>query len=117
MQYIIWIPALLGLYAFLSMGELKTRISRLEAQLSSIKGSPAHAEKAALRKLLVDYVNKKVELEFRGENFDGDLGVPGNTCTVLAVDEEWVFVRIVTRKEEKEKLFRLSQISGVKGIA
>ena len=27
------------------------------------------------------------------------------------------FVRIVTRKEEKEKLFRLSQISGVKGIA
>ncbi|MBQ9489000.1 MAG: hypothetical protein IJU80_03610 [Lachnospiraceae bacterium] len=117
MEYIIWIPAILGLFAFLSIGDLKNRISRLEDQLSFIKGSPAHAEKAAPRKLLNDYVNKNVELEFRGEQYDGDLSVPGNTCTVLAVDEEWVFVRIVTRKEEKEKLFRLSQISGVKGIA
>lgn len=116
MEYIVWVPALLGLFAFLSIGELKTRINRLEDQLSSMKGSPAHAEKTALKKLLDDCVNKNVELEFRGDQYDGDLSVPGTTCTVLAVDEEWVFVRIVTRKEEKEKLFRLSQISGVKGI-
>ena len=116
MEYIVWVPALLGLFAFLSIGELKTRINRLEDQLSSMKGSPAHAEKTALKKLLDDCVNKNVELEFRGDQYDVDLSVPGTTCTVLAVDEEWVFVRIVTRKEEKEKLFRLSQISGVKGV-
>jgi len=116
MEYIIWVPAILGLVAFFSIGDLKARIRKLEDQLSSIKGSPAHAEKTALRKLLGDYVGKNVKLEFRGEEYDGDLSVPGSKCTILAVDEEWVFVQITDKKGEKEKLFRLSQISSVKGL-
>ena len=117
MEYIIWVPAILGLLAFLSIGDLKKRIRVLEDQLSSMKGSPAHAEKTALRKLLNDYVGKNIELEFRGEEMDSDLCVPGSKCTVLTVDEEWVFVQISDKKGEREKLFRLSQINGVKGIS
>ena len=116
MDYIVWIPAILGLFAFLSVGSLRSRISRLEDQLGSVKGSPVHVEKMALMKLLKDYVGKKVELEFRGEQYDPDLSDVGSSCTVLAVDEEWVLVHIVCRKKEKEKLFRLRQISSVKGI-
>ena len=62
-----------------------------------------------------DYVGKEINLEFRGEEFDGDLCVPGSKCKVLAVDEEWLFVQITDKKGEREKLFRLSTISGVKG--
>lgn len=116
MEYIIWIPAILGFFAFLSIGNLKMRINRLEEQLSSVKGSPAYLEKAALRKLLSDYIGKNVELEFRGEQYDNDLSIPGSECKVLSVDEEWVLVQLFNKKGEKEKLFRLYQISGVKGI-
>ncbi len=115
MEYILWIFAILGLLAFLGIGDLRRRVRLLEDQLSSMKGSPAHAEKTALRKLLNDYVGKEINLEFRGEEFDGDLCVPGSKCKVLAVDEEWLFVQITDKKGEREKLFRLSTISGVKG--
>lgn len=117
MEYIIWVPAILGLLAFLSIGGLRARISRLEDQLGSMKGSPVHVEKLALMKLLKEYEGKFVELEFRGEQYDADLCIPGSKCTVQSVDEEWVLVHITNKNTDKEKIFRLQQISSVKGIA
>lgn len=116
MEYAIWPFAILGFIAFCSMEGLRSRIRKLEDQLGSIKGSPVHIEKMALKSVLEDYIGKNVEMEFRGEQYDMDLMGPGSKCTVLAVDEEWVLVKISTKKKETEKLFRLQQISGIKGI-
>ena len=116
MEYVIWTFAFLGFIGFCGMESLSSRVRKLENQLGSMNGSPAHVEKMALKSILEDYIGKTVKLEFRGEQYDMDLMSPGSKCTVLAVDEEWVLVKISTKKKETEKLFRLQQISGIKGI-
>ena len=116
MEYAIWPFAILGFIAFCSMEGLRSRIKKLEDQLGNMKGSPVHIEKMALKSILEDYIGKEVQFEFRGEQYDMDLLNPGSKCTVLAVDEEWVLVHIITKKKEMDKLFRLQQINGIKGI-
>ncbi len=116
MEHLIWLPAIFGFLAYLEIGSLKGRIKRLEDQLGNVKDSPIHTEKTALMKLLTEYIGKEVNLEFRGEQYDPDLYTSRNKCTVLSIDDEWVLVQISGKNCNKEKLFRLHQINGVKGI-
>jgi hypothetical protein len=120
MEYVLYAMAIFGFIAFCSMGSLASRISKLEKQLGSIQGSPAHEEKLSLMKVMRDYIGKKVELEFRGEDCDMDLvnaTMRKGACIVEDVDKDWVRVHITYDKTDKVKLIRLQEISGVKGIS
>lgn len=117
MEYVIWPFAIMGFVAFCSMGGLNTRIAKLERQLATVNGSQFHEEKISLMKVLQGYIGKNVVLEMRGERTDLDLvnaTVRKGSCIVLDVDRDWVLIRVAYDKTEKEKLFRLSEISGVK---
>ena len=117
MEYVIWPLAILGFVAFCSMGSLTSRIKKLEQQLSSMEGTSAHAERLSLVKLLQEYVGKNVEIEFKDEENDMDIAnavMRKGTCTIRAADGDWVHVHITYGKVDKEKLIRVSEISGIK---
>ncbi len=116
MEHLVWLPAILGFLAYLEVDGLKKRIKKLEDQLGNVKDSPIHIEKTVLMKLLTEYIGKDIELEFCSEQYDPDIYNSSNKCTVLAVDEEWVLIQISGKNCNKEKLFRLNQINGVKVI-
>jgi hypothetical protein len=119
MEYLLWILAILGFVAFCSIGGLTARIRKLEQQMGSMQGSPVHEEKLSLMKVMREYIGKKVELEFRGDECDLDLiNVPvrKGSCIVEDVDKDWVRVHITYDRTDKVKLIRLQAISGVKGI-
>ncbi|MBQ1850096.1 MAG: hypothetical protein II139_06980 [Lachnospiraceae bacterium] len=119
MEYALWAMAIFGFVAFCSIGTLTSRIRKLEQQMANLEGSPAHEEKLSLMKVMRDYVGKKVELEFKGEQMDMDLTnakFRKGSCIIEDADKDWVRVHVTYDKTDKVKLIRLQEISGVKGM-
>ena len=106
-----------GLWAYLEVPKLKTRITDLERELTRMQGTSFHEDRAALYEAAKGYVGKTVNLELEEDHEDVDVTMYGNTKhgsnTILDVDDEWMLVRIDTPKGTKEKLLRLESVERI----
>ena len=66
------------------------------------------------------YVGQKVNIDLKEDHEDMDIINYGNTRygsnTVLDVDDEWVLVRINSKKGTKDKLLRLESIQRISAL-
>ena len=96
---------------------LKKRVKALEDQLAGIEGTTAFEDRLSLLAVVRSYMGKKVEINFREDCMDVDVVMYGNSKhgsnTILDADEDWILVRIESPKGTKEKLIRMSSVSGV----
>lgn len=117
MEYIGFVFGLFGLMAYLELSGLKKRISQLEDELSSMKGTSYHEERTGLLKAVRDYIGQCVILEMKEDYEDSDIIMYGNskhgTNTILECDSAWVLVRIEAPKFTKEKLIRTESIERI----
>jgi hypothetical protein len=117
MEYIGFVFGLFGLMAYLELSGLKKRISQLEDELSSMKGTSYHEERTGLLKAVRDYIGQSVILEMKEDYEDSDIIMYGNskhgTNTILECDSSWVLVRIEAPKFTKEKLIRTESIDRI----
>ena len=117
MEYIGFVFGLFGLMAYLELSGLKKRISQLEDELSSMKGTSYHEERTGLLKAVRDYIGQSVILEMKEDYQDSDIIMYGNskhgTNTILECDSAWVLVRIEAPKFTKEKLIRTESIERI----
>ena len=106
-----------GLMAYMQLSSLKTRISGLERELTSMQGTKLHEDRAALTAIAKTCVGRRVNLELEEDHEDVDVIMYGNTKhgsnTILDVDDEWMLVRIDTPKGTKEKLLRLESVERI----
>lgn len=114
--YIGFALGIFGFLAFCSQSDMKKRIKRLEAELSSTKGTSYSLSKEALAKLAAEYKNNRVKIEFKEDCWDSDVITYGNTKgknVILDSDESWILVEITTHKTTLRKLLRLDSIAGL----
>ena len=117
MEYVGFIFGVFGLMAFLQLSSLKNRIEKLERELTKIKGTAYHEDRSALLQAVREYVGQKVEIDLKEDHEDVDIVSYGNTKygsnTVLDYDDEWMLIRVESRKGSKEKLIRLESIERI----
>lgn len=117
MEYIGFVFGIFGLMAYLEISGLKKRIGKLEEQLSKMSGTSYAKEKQSLKQIVTSLIGEDVELSFKEDEMDFDVINYGNTkygkTILLDADEDWIKVRIVTPKEEKIKLIRVSSIARI----
>ena len=117
MEYVALAFGILGIMGYLEAASLKKRVKALEDQLAGIEGTMAFEDRLSLLAVVRSYMGKKVEINFREDCMDVDVVMYGNSKhgsnTILDADEDWILVRIESPKGTKEKLIRMSSVSGV----
>ena len=117
MQYIAFVFAIFGFFAYLELGKLKNRVADLERELTKKEGSSYHESRKELLEAARTYIGEKVELDLKEDQMDIDVVNYGNTKhgtnTVVDVDDDWLLVRIDTPKGTKEKLLRLESVERI----
>ena len=63
MEYIGFVFGILGLMAYLEISPLKSRISELERELTRMKGTSFHEDRASLVQATKTYIGKKVNID------------------------------------------------------
>ena len=117
MEYVALAFGILGIMGYLEAASLKKRVKALEDQLAGVEGTAAFEDRLSLLAVVRSYMGKKVEINFREDCMDVDVVMYGNSKhgsnTILDADEEWIRVRVDGPKGTKEKLIRMSSVSGV----
>ena len=117
MEYIGIVFGIFGILAYLQVTSLKRRIDALEEQLAQTQGTKAFEDRTALVEAIKSYIGKQVKIELKEDHEDIDVVMYGNTKhgtnTILDADEEWMLVRIESKKGIKEKLIRLASVERI----
>ena len=114
MEYVAFVFAIFGFFAYTRISSLERRISRLEEQLTKQKGTSYAEKRASLTRSARSYIGRKVNIDLKEDQMDIDIISYGNTKngsnTILDVDDSWMLVRIDSAKGTKEKLIRLESV-------
>ena len=117
MEYIGFVFGIFGLMAYLEVSSLKKRIDALERELSGIKGTTYHTNKASLVRTVRDYIGQKAEIILKEDHEDFDIINYGNSRhgsnIILDADDQWLLVRIESPKKTMEKLIRLESVDRI----
>lgn len=117
MEYVALAFGILGIMGYVEASSLKKRVKALEDQLAGVEGTAAFEDRLSLLAVVRSYMGKKVEINFREDCMDVDVVMYGNSKhgsnTILDADEDWILVRVESAKGTKEKLIRMSSVSGV----
>lgn len=120
MQYVAFVFAIFGFISYLQISSLKKRIENLERELTKVNGTSYQEDRYALLKAIKSYVGQKVNIDLKEDHEDIDIINYGNTRygsnTVLDVDDEWVLLRIDSKKGTKDKLIRLESIERISAV-
>ena len=121
MEYLGFIFGIFGLLAYLKMSELENRLTKLERELTAMRGTSYHEDRKNLVQAVKSYTGKKVSIELKEDNEDIDIMNYGNTRhgsnIILDSDEEWLLLKIVTPKGDKTKLIRMESVKRVSVIS
>ncbi len=104
---ILWI---FGLFAFIQMWGLSSRISRLE------RAKVNNTEIEDLTEIIVTHIGKQIDtITFYEDEEDDDLECLGKNekAFIEEVDEKWVLLRVEKAKKTVRKLIRISSIKGI----
>ncbi|MCR5793790.1 MAG: hypothetical protein K6G61_00410 [Solobacterium sp.] len=117
MEYIGLIFGIFGLMAYLEVSSLKSRVTDLERQLTNVEGTRYSEDRASLIKAARSYIGQSVLLELKEDHEDVDITMYGNTKhgtnTLLDMDEEWMLVRVESKKKTADKLIRLESVARI----
>lgn len=117
MEYIGFIFGIFGFYAYLQLSSLKNRVASLERELTAIKGTSFHEDRAALLEVAGSCIGRKVKIELKEDYQDFDVVNYGNTkhgsITIRDADREWMLMNIETPKGNKDKLIRMESIKRI----
>lgn len=117
MQYVAFVFGIFGLMAYLQISSLKKRVADLERELANVKGTSYQKNRSSLLQAVSSYKGQKVNIEFKEDYQDPDIISYGNSKygsnTILDVDDEWVLLRIESKRGDKDKLIRLESISRI----
>ena len=117
MEYVGIVFGIFGILAYVQVASLKRRIDALEEQLAQTQGTKAFEDRTALVEAIKSYIGKQVKIELKEDHEDIDVVMYGNTKsgsnTILDADEEWMLVRIESKKGTKEKLIRLASVERI----
>lgn len=107
---------ILGFLAFCSQSSLKSRIKRLEDELSSMKGSSYSLSRESIAGYASQNKGKRVKISFKEDCADTDVIMYGNTKgsnVILDSDDSWILVEITSPKKTVRKLLRIDSIDGL----
>ena len=117
MQYIAFVFGIFGFMAYLQISSLKKKVADLERELTGVKGTSYQKERSALLQIVRSYIGKKVDIELKEDHQDVDIVNYGNSKygsnIILDVDDEWVLLRIESKKGKKDKLIRLESVNRI----
>ena len=117
MEYVALVFGIMGMVGYLESYSLKRRIKVLEDQLAGIEGTTAFEDRLSLLTAVKSYIGEKVDISFKQDCEVVDVVMYGNTRhgsnTILDADADWILVRIESPKGTKEKLIRMSSVSGI----
>ena len=117
MEYVGFIFGIFGLMAYLQLSSLKNRVASLERELTMIKGTSFHKDRAALLEAAGSYIGKDVKIDLKEDHADFDIINYGNTKygsnRILDADREWMLVRIESPKGNRDKLIRMESVKRI----
>lgn len=117
MVYAAFVFGIFGFLAYLEVSSLKKRIDDLERQLTTVEGTGYAEDRASLIKAASSYIGQSVILELKEDHQDVDITMYGNTKhgtnTILDIDEEWMLVRVESKKKTADKLIRIESIDRI----
>lgn len=116
MGIIGFVFGILGFTAFCSQSSLKSRIKRLEDELSSMKGSSYSLSRESIAGYASQNKGKRVKISFKEDCADTDVimyGNPKGSNVILDSDDSWILVEITSPKKTVRKLLRIDSIDGL----
>lgn len=121
MEILGYIFGIFGLMAYLQIPELKRSIENLERELTRTQGTSYHIDRKALIQAVGSYIGKKVNIYLKEDHEDADIMNYGNTkhgsVTILDTDDEWILIRVDSKKKTVTKLIRLESVEGISVLA
>jgi len=112
MDTLIMIGAFLGIFAFFRTGSLASKIRKLErAELLREEGTESR-DAGITKNILESYIGQEIGFDFYEDEAEPDLYFKKD-AKLLAVDEKWVLVEVKSGGRMKQKLIRLSSLSGI----
>ena len=111
--YKLW--AFFGFLAFIQVCSLSSRLRKTERYINSEPNTLRSSMKDDMRQILNPYIGKEIEtIDFyEDEETDIFYGVKQNQFFLEDIDEKWALIKIITSKDEKQELIRISSIKGV----
>ncbi len=112
MDTLIMIGAFLGFLAFLRTGSLASKVRKLErAELLREEGTESR-NAGITKSILEPYIGQEIGFDFYEDEGEVDLYFKKDAM-LLAVDEKWALVEVKSGGKIKQKLIRLSSLSGI----
>ncbi len=112
MDTLIMIGAFLGIFAFFRTGSLASKIRKLErAELLREEGTESR-DAGITKNILESYIGQEIGFDFYEDEAESDLYFKKD-AKLVAVDEKWALVEIKSGGKMKQKLIRLSSLSGI----
>ena len=127
MDTFIWIWALLGFFAFISVISLQDKVSKLERRIRALEDDKAAPARVNLSGKIAEYIGSQVKLDFYDDEDDDDVfavaATKGGRVTICDCDDRWVLVRLSEPDKKKqepktqEKLLRIHSIKSITTVS
>ena len=112
MDTLIMIGAFLGIFAFFRTGSLASKIRKMErAELLREEGTESR-DAGITKNILESYIGQEIGFDFYEDEAEPDLYFKRD-AKLLAVDKKWALVEVKSGGRMKQKLIRLSSLSGI----
>lgn len=111
--YKLW--AFFGFLAFLQVGNLSCRMRKKERSNNSEPNTSRSSIKDDMRQILTPYIGKEIEtIDFYEDEESGNFyDVRQKHFFLEDIDEKWALIKIISSKDEKQELIRMSSIKGI----
>ncbi|MBR2672063.1 MAG: hypothetical protein IKE27_07665 [Oscillospiraceae bacterium] len=116
MEYVAFIFAIFGFFAYIELSKLKNRVNDLEAQLSKIKGTSHFESAQTIKKLVEQNLGRRVYLNLREGYEDQEIYMAvyqKREIVMVDADGGWILVNVGSPKGTLEKLIRVESIQSI----
>ncbi|MBR2806913.1 MAG: hypothetical protein IKE18_09085 [Oscillospiraceae bacterium] len=116
MEYVAFIFAIFGFFAYIELSKLKNRVNDLEAQLSKVKGTSHFESAQTIKKLVEQNLGRRVYLNLREGYEDQEIYMAvyqKREIVMVDADGGWILVNVGSPKGTLEKLIRVESIQSI----
>ena len=116
MEYVAFIFAIFGFFAYIELSKLKNRVNDLEAQLSKVKGTSHFESAQTIKKLVEQNLGRRVYLNLREGYEDQEIYMAvyqKREIVMVDADGGWILVNVGSPKGTLQKLIRTESIQSI----
>ena len=116
MEYVAFIFAIFGFFAYIELSKLKNRVNDLEAQLSKVKGTSHFESVQTIKKLVEQNLGRRVYLNLREGYEDQEIYMAvyqKREIVMVDTDGGWILVNVGSPKGTLQKLIRTESIQSI----